>query len=253
MSDPASPVQADGVARGDRPAPLTPARIDAILADFRRWLEALASERGSDEVASRAEPIDLFTLVGQFTALRHEVNLQTKATRAATEHASEVMKQLEAPNPDDAIRPFVKVLIDLADALLLAMKQVEKAQAVAEESLGAQASELSSPRRGLFARLLGKPEKSSEQPTEAVEKLRRLLAGVADGYALSLRRIERLLPEYGVEPFGCVGGPFDPESMEVLEAVAAPELASGTVTEEVRRGYLWNGKLFRFALVKVAR
>ena len=38
-----------------------------------------------------------------------------------------------------------------------------------------------------------------------MEKLRPLLAGVADGYALSLRRVERVLPQFGLEPIGCVG------------------------------------------------
>lgn len=246
MSDAASSIQADGVARGDRPAPLTPDRIDTILADFRRWLEALSPPA---EAPSPAERVDLFTLVGQFTALRHEVNMQTKATRAATEQAAEAIKQLAPASTDDTTRPMAKALIDIADVLQLAMKQVEKAQAAAEESLSTQ---YSVPRpSGFFAKLFGRTEPPAK-PNDAIEKLPPLLAGVADGYSLSLRRIERLLPEYGLEPFECVGESFDPELMEVLEAVDSDE-ESGTVVEEVRPGYLWNGKLFRFALVKVAR
>jgi molecular chaperone GrpE len=41
--------------------------------------------------------------------------------------------------------------------------------------------------------------------------------------------------------------------MEVVEVVEAADQPSGRVVEEVRRGYRWNGKPFRFAQVKVAR
>lgn len=250
MSDAAPPVQAVGAARGDRAAPLTPARIDAVLAEFRCWLEALATET---EPTTTAERVDLFTLIGQFTALRHEVNMQTKATRAATEQATEAIKQLSQPTEqEDGAEPLVKALIDIADALALSMRQVDKAQTAAVEALRPKDSVLNTPPQGFFAKLFGRAALPT-QNNDVFEKLRPLLAGVSDGYALSLRRVERLLPEYGLETFACVGEPFDPEFMEVLEVVDDPGQASGTIVEEVRQGYLRDGKVFRFALVKVAR
>ena len=86
-----------------------------------------------------------------------------------------------------------------------------------------------------------------------MKRLRTLLAGVADGYALSLRRVERVLPQFGLQPIDCLGQPFDPELMEAVEAVEAADQSSGTVVEEVRRGYRWDGQPFRPAQVKVAR
>jgi molecular chaperone GrpE len=41
--------------------------------------------------------------------------------------------------------------------------------------------------------------------------------------------------------------------MEVVEVVADADRPPGTVVEEVRVGYTWRGKVFRFAQVKVAR
>ena len=38
--------------------------------------------------------VDLYTLVGQFTALRQEVNLQTRAVRAQQEQNAETLRQL---------------------------------------------------------------------------------------------------------------------------------------------------------------
>jgi molecular chaperone GrpE len=198
--------------------------------------------------------VDLHTLVAQFTALRHEVNLQTRASRAAVEQTAETIKLLGQPKtaPQEAIRPLVIALIDIADALAVALRQVEKTRAAAEELLDTPPA----PKPGFLARLFRASEVASVERSaqaEAMERLRPLLAGVADGYALSLRRIERVLPQFGLEPIDCLGQAFDPELMEVVEVVDAPDRQSGTVMEEVRRGYRWDGKLLRPAQVKVAR
>ena len=70
---------------------------------------------------------------------------------------------------------------------------------------------------------------------------------------MSERRVERLMREVGLEPVETVGQPFDPETMEAVEAVAGGEHPPGTVVEELRRGYLWDGRVFRFAQVRVAK
>ncbi len=41
--------------------------------------------------------------------------------------------------------------------------------------------------------------------------------------------------------------------MEVVEAVAESGRPAGEVIEEVRRGYLWKGRVFRYAQVRVAK
>lgn len=254
MHDAPPPVRAEPTAGGDDPAgPLTPERIDAVLADFRRWLEGIVPDRG-DEPRGSPEPVDLYTLVAQFTALRHEVNLQTRAARATVEQTADALKLLATPKPDprEAVRPLVKALIDVADALALGLRQVEKAKSAAGELL----AEPPAPKPGFLARLFGASDVAAAGRTrqaEAVERLRALLAGVADGYALSLRRVERVLPPFGLEPIDCLGRPFDPELMEVVEVADAPGRPGGTVVEEVRRGYRWDGKPFRPAQVKVAR
>ena len=108
-------------------------RIEAVLADFRGWLEGGADDRGDADPPASPEPVDLHTLVAQFTALRHEVNLQTRASRAAVEQTAETIKLLDLPKADPrrAVRPLVKALIDVADALAVAWRQVEKARAAA--------------------------------------------------------------------------------------------------------------------------
>jgi molecular chaperone GrpE len=69
---------------------------------------------------------------------------------------------------------------------------------------------------------------------------------------MSLQRIDRALAQHGLEPLAAVGRPFDPEVMEVVEAVAGSGRPAGEVVGEVRRGYRRNGRVFRCAQVRVA-
>jgi molecular chaperone GrpE len=70
---------------------------------------------------------------------------------------------------------------------------------------------------------------------------------------MGLQRIERALEQHGLEAISAAGRAFDPERMEVLEAVDQSGRPPGEVLEEIRRGYLWRGRVFRYAQVRVAR
>src|SRR5437660_9004479 len=96
MSESAPPPDAGGTAGGPEAAALTPEAIEAVLADFRGWLTDAAAGRvaAPPPLESDAETVDLATLVGQFTALRHEVNLQTKAVRAQQERNADTLRPL---------------------------------------------------------------------------------------------------------------------------------------------------------------
>lgn len=225
MSEYAPPGQSVGPApsRG----PLTPAAIEAVLADFRAWLTALA-EPPPPLPTSDEEPVDLATIVAAFTALRHEINLQTKATRGLIEQVSQRLETpgADAPRPaaDDAATPLLKTLVDVYDALSLAVREVEKPRPTPS---------------GWFARWRA-PQ------TDAVAE------ALVAGYRLSLQRIERALAQHGLEPIAAEGAAFDPERMEAVEAVAS-DRPRGTVIGEVRRGYVRAGRVFRYAQVRVAR
>ena len=288
---PGLPFESDAAAGTLSTARIESEHVESVLADFRTWLTE-AQQAHAVEPQPAAETVDLFTLIGQFTALRHEVNLQTKASRTAVEQNTETLKRLTQPekppaDPDEAFRPLAKAIIDIADALTIAWKQVEKAKATLEPLL----IELAEPDTvlapeprsepkvetvpteppGFWARLFGVPnspafalqkrapetvvarQNTASTSQEVADRLEPLLAGIADGYAMSLRRVERVLPQFNVTPIESLGQPFDPELMEVVEVVESDDENSGTVVEEVRRGYRWKEKMFRFAQVKVAR
>ena len=246
MSDAAPPGGFASAADGRVPAALN---VEAVLADFRAWLTEFGDTGGLTPRRSPEPPLDLAALVAQFTALRHEVNMQTKASRAAVEALA---AKPVAPPENDAERAQVKAIIDAADALALSLKQMERFR----DSVGPLVAEATaaptSPPPGFFARLFGAKPATATPSTTAAEKVRQFAASAADGDAMSLRRVERVLPSFGLEPIAATA--FDPELMEVVEVVEVVEGGTpGAVVEVVRAGYRWRGKVFRFAQVKVAR
>ena len=254
---------------------MTTDEIDRILADFRTWLKALS------DVASPRPPappaVDLGVLTAQFTALRHDVNLQTKATRAVLDQSAEALKQLafRPASADAQLHPTRKLLVDLADALSLSLTQVNRAvESLAEQGETGAAEEWpdmpSAPAPSFWGRLRGrgspsdewlawaesmrvKAELRTDEQTAERERLNSVLAGLADGYTMGLSRVERAFPQYGLEPIECDGEVFDPELMEVVEVFGESDAPSGTVVGTVRAGYRADGRVFRFAQVAVAR
>lgn len=291
-----------GDAAGRLPQALTPEAVEALLADFRAWLLQAVTADGAPPAPAvpETEPPDLHTLLGQFLALRHEVNLQTRAVRVQQEHSAESLKQLgqaldalhqvqeadrqaEAAEEDEQFRPLLKTLVDLADALGLARRELQRSRQAVETTLDQLAEQVEAaasapppspppspiePPRGLWPRWLGvrssRPEApeaprsegllaAADQVYETSERTRELLEAIISGYTMSLQRVDRALRQHDLEPIPCVGQPFDPERMEVVEAVGDSGRPAGEVLEEVRPGYLWRGRVFRFALVRVAR
>ena len=248
---------------------MTADATDRILADFRTWLEALPDSGAARPETLPPPAVDLGALAAQFTALRHDVNLQTKATRAVLDQSGEALKQLAArPTFTDAeshLKPTRKLLIDLADALSLSHAQISKSVAANAESAEINwPAPPEGPKNGFWNRLLGGPNIEYLRWADTMQAhagvilterdhLREILAGLADGYTLSLRRVERALPHYSLEPIECDGYPFDPELMEVVEVIGDSDRPSGTVVHVVRAGYRVGGQVIRFAQVAVAR
>src|SRR5690242_20663104 len=145
MSEHAPPAVPGDAAVGPEQARLSPERIDALLGEFRSWLENATVPSPPPEPAS--PPVDLHTLLAQFIALRHEVNLQTKASRAQQEQNAETLRQLaealealerreeqagqaQQEVGDEQLRPLLKTLVDMHDALSLARREVQRVQEV---------------------------------------------------------------------------------------------------------------------------
>ncbi|MCX7702258.1 MAG: nucleotide exchange factor GrpE [Gemmataceae bacterium] len=187
---------------------------------------------------------------------------------------------------DSAIRPVLESLIELADMHGRAAHELNRIltswnseAATPNQQAGgipsAQCRRWWHRLRGLFFPLQSRPSRAEEkdQPSPADTDrsasphadrsasphadcsrwLEKLLA-LAEGFRIGTERTARILGRHGLEAIPTVGQPFDPQTMEAVEVTAAgPEIRPGSVAAEIRRGYLWRGRVFRTAQVQVAK
>lgn len=93
-------------------------------------------------------------------------------------------------------------------------------------------------------------DEADEADSASDESLAQLTA-LRDGFAMMHARLGRALAAEGLQRIPTEGELVDPELMLVLETIEA-DAPAGMVLEEIRPGYLWNGKLLRTAEVRAA-
>ncbi|MBN2446262.1 MAG: nucleotide exchange factor GrpE [Phycisphaerae bacterium] len=75
---------------------------------------------------------------------------------------------------------------------------------------------------------------------------------VADGVRIVYEHFLKVLKDRNIEPIDAVGQTFDPDLHEAMLQRASSEHASGTVMEELTRGYRMHGRVIRPARVVVS-
>jgi molecular chaperone GrpE len=78
-------------------------------------------------------------------------------------------------------------------------------------------------------------------------------SGILEGIEMVYQEMLRVLEKNGVERIDTVGEPFDPEVHEAVAVITHADCPEDTVVEEVRAGFMKNGKLLRPASVVVAQ
>ena len=254
-----------------------PTDDEAILALFRAWLgqaraegDSLAADPGP-LAAGGAPEVGLYRLVEEFTALRHEVKLETKGSRSLQEQVESLLPalrqaidQFRAIGPQEeqaaqaAGRPLAEAVADLDEALDRGRREVEKARARPLAAARVAAADLDTllARQPWYRR--GGLRAYHDQVLALVEAAGReaepgLLDALLEGYDLIRGRLRSAMAAGQVRRIACEGRPVDPEQMTVVEAVDAPGVGPGRVVDEVRRGYTWRGRILRYAEVRAAR
>jgi molecular chaperone GrpE len=220
--------------------------------------EVLAEAEAESEGERPAEAgDDLHGLWAAMTVLSHEVKLQGRYFKQLHDSLGAASDRGEAapklrPLLDEILRLVQgsraaeqarsrrdqqELLVDLRDRLV-------RGRASADAALERARAELARP--SLLARILRGRRRRAAALLAAVEALR-------EGYALGLDRLDEALGEQGVSELECLGRPFDPERMIVVDVLDTEERPQGTVVEVYLPGYLCRGELLRQARVKVAR
>lgn len=87
----------------------------------------------------------------------------------------------------------------------------------------------------------------------ALEHAGNLSGGAVEGLQALQRQLIGVLAAQDVVPFNSTGERFDPELHEAVASVHSDQQPSGTIVDEVRRGYRWDKELLRPARVRVAQ
>jgi hypothetical protein len=124
---------------------------------------------------------------------------------------------------------------DLTAALEHLSQSVTPADAVARRLAEARREARLAALRGLRGRLGQRP----------------VLAALVEGATLARARLDDALRRLDVQEISCHGEPFDPTLMRAVEVVETTAAPPGTVVEVFRPGYTSNGRVLRFAEVKV--
>ena len=76
---------------------------------------------------------------------------------------------------------------------------------------------------------------------------------VIEGLEGILKNIDSLLASEGVREIEAVGTPFDPNVHDAIAYSARDDVAENTVTAEIRKGYMLNGRVLRPSLVEISK
>ena len=212
-------------------APEMDAAKQQLVERFRTYLET------ADTGAAEADPDapDLFTLLAELMALKNEVKLESRQVKGALEQFREVFDTLRLANER------------LSGELHRHQQQQSDSAAEAEQPLLIELIEL---RDRLQA---GHVHADSYKPGWLARRghADRFVAGMAEGLAMNLRRLDETLIRWDVRPIDAVGQSFDPRVMSTVDVVGDPARRNGEVISEVRVGYLRGRELLRTADVIV--
>jgi len=77
-------------------------------------------------------------------------------------------------------------------------------------------------------------------------------SSLLEGMEMVRKKLWKVLSCEGLSPIEAIGKPFDPHMHESVQEIATCDYPVGMVVQEVRKGYVLNGKVLRPSLAKVA-
>ena len=75
----------------------------------------------------------------------------------------------------------------------------------------------------------------------------------SEGLDSILKNMDGLLQKYHIEPIDALGEIFDPNFHEAIAIIDDPELDDGTITKEIRKGYISHKVVIRPTLVEISK
>jgi len=225
---------------------MDPATREQLLTRFAAYLDAIAESAPAEpgvldqptvSAESQAPPPDLFTLLAELAGLKSEVKIASRQVKGA--------------------------LDQFRDAFDLARQAHARLEATEAQRLEAERRNQQAAERDLLLELLelrdrlqgGWDQARRYRPSWLARrgKADAFVAGMVEGMAMNLQRLDDTLARRGVRPLRVLGLRFDPQTMHAAEPGQDPAQADGLVLAEVRRGFVQGERLLRPAEVVVNR
>lgn len=182
----------------------------------------MASERAKEPKPVRAEkPLDF---IEQF---RSQVNELVKQNEQAEKKAAEYLDRLQRMQAD--------------------MENLQKITKRQIDTVTKQASET------LLVKLLPVVDALQQATKIAHEGNSLSPEEVSVGLRMLLKQLLEVLKGEGLEQIPAMGKLLDLEKHEVVSYIATNDVPENTIMEEVRKGYVLNGKVIRTSLVVVSK
>lgn len=236
---------------------------EKALADFRSWLDDLPETPSPGESAG-PESCDLFTLLSEFTALRQEIRMQNREQNKGILTVNQFID--ESRKLQTVIDSFGEKNQRIADAFSAVTDEFQRFEDRMRQAFEGKVEDI------LRTNWKLEIEKSAVQPfldvrdalvrglkaAQAISEPKGLfrssakgVEGVAEGYAMTLRRFDRALSNVGIQPVNAVGKPFDPKIMRAVDSRPGSEGEKGIVIEEQLGGFVRGDEVIRTAEVIV--
>lgn len=74
-----------------------------------------------------------------------------------------------------------------------------------------------------------------------------------EGLDSILKNMDSVLKKYDVSPIDALGEIFDPNLHEAISVINDPDLDDGTITKEIRKGYISQKRIIRPTLVEISK
>ncbi|OQW94964.1 MAG: nucleotide exchange factor GrpE [Beggiatoa sp. IS2] len=240
-----------------------------LLGQFRVFLE---TQPPPDE--HEIQQTDLFSLYSELATLRTEIKLESRQFKATLDllksvvdthqvHTDSELQQYrkeQITQRREIMRALLLDFLEIRDRLEAAKGFFNKYQIIAEECaiLANHCEQEIFPSRWkrFFHRevetaVTVQKSRVSSGLQKGLNSLKNGLWKLGEGQAITLRRLDQTLNRYRVQPFETLHKTVDPHTMRVIEIDKQPQLEEGIVTEEIRKGFLWEDEVLRLAEVKV--
>jgi len=215
-------------------------RKEELLAQFAEFLEQGRQEDDSSEEdffpeQERQGP-DLFTLLMEMAALKAEVKKDARQHKEAVGYFHSLLETLQANNQQ------------LMQDLTRQQESRQEAVAQAQQTMLEEMLDLLDRLQAVLGNI-----SDFKAPFWEPRASRVFRKGLEEGLEITSRRIEQSFTRHGITPLLALGRPLDPHTMRVVEVRKEKGQTDGIVLEEIRRGYLRHGRLFRLAEVVANR